>query len=75
MGVMTRDQGEVFVITSDRSPDGAPNKRAPKNLSSTYLVWTGDSWSSVMTDAMIFDTEEAADEYIRVNADRLMKDG
>jgi hypothetical protein len=75
MGVMTRDRGEVFVITSDRSPDDTPNKRAPKNLSDTYLVWTGDSWSSVMTDAKTFETEEAADEYIRANADRVMKYG
>jgi hypothetical protein len=75
MGVMTRDRGEVFVITSDRSPEDTPNKRAPKNLSATYLVWTGESWSPVMTDAQTFETEAAAEEYIRANSDRVMKDG
>ena len=75
MGVMTRDRGEVFVITSDRSPDDIKHKRAPKNLSNTYLVWTGESWSSVMTDAKTFETIEAADEYIRANSDRVMKEG
>jgi hypothetical protein len=75
MGVMTRDQGGGFVVTSDRSSDGIANKRAPKNLSSTYLVWTGNSWSTVMTDAKTFETEEAADDYIRANSDRVMRDG
>jgi hypothetical protein len=75
MGVMSRNRGEVFVITSDRSPTDNPNKRAPNNLSSTYLVWTGDSWSSVMTDAQTFETEEAADNYIRANSERVMKHG
>jgi hypothetical protein len=75
MGVMTRDRGEVFVITSDRSPDETQNKRAPKKMSSTYLVWTGDRWSAVMTDAKTFETLEAADEYIRANSGRVMKAG
>ena len=75
MGVMTRDRGEVFVITSDRSLDEAQNKRVAKKMSNTYLVWTGDSWSSVMTDAKTFETMDAADEYIRANSDRVMKDG
>ena len=75
MGVMIRDRGEVFVITSDRSADETQNKRAARRMSSTYLVWTGDSWSSVTTDAKTFETEEAADEYIRANSDRVMKDG
>ena len=74
MGVMTRDRGDLFVITSDRNPGDTPNKRAPKNLSNTYLVWTGNSWSTVMADAMTFRTMEAADEYIQANSDRVMKD-
>jgi hypothetical protein len=75
MGVMTRDQGNIFVITSDRILGEAKNARAAKKMSGTYLVWTGDSWSSVMTDAKTFETEEAADDYIRANSDRVMKDG
>ena len=75
MGVMARDRDNLFVITSDRNPDDIRNKRAPKTLSGTYLVWTGDSWSSIMTDAKAFETMEAADEYIRSNSDRVMKYG
>jgi hypothetical protein len=75
MGVMARDQGEVFVVTSDRILGETKNARAAKKMSSTYIVWTGDSWSSVMIDAKTFETMEAADEYIRANADRVMKNG
>ncbi len=74
MGVMTRDRGEVFVITSDRIGE-VKNTRAAKNLSSTYLVWTGDSWSPTMTDAKTFATSDEADEYIRANSARVMLDG
>jgi len=75
MGVMTRDQGGGFVITSDRILGEAKNTRAAKKMSSTYLVWTGESWSSVMADAKTFETADAADEYIRGNSERVMKDG
>jgi hypothetical protein len=75
MGVMARDQGDVFVVTSDQILGEAKSNRAAKRMSSTYLVWTGESWSSVMADAKTFETAEAADEYIRVNAIRVMKDG
>jgi hypothetical protein len=37
MGVMARKRAEQFVITSDRAPAGTAIKRAPKNLSDTYL--------------------------------------
>jgi hypothetical protein len=75
MGVMTRDRGEVFVITSDRRLGDTKDTRVAKRLSATYLVWTGDSWTSVMSDAKTFETEKAADNYIRANSDRVMKDG
>jgi hypothetical protein len=75
MGVMARDQGDEFVVTSDRTLGESKNTHAAKKLSRTYLVWTGDSWSSVMADAKTFATAEAADEYIRVNSERVMKDG
>lgn len=72
MGVMTRNQGEIFVITSDRILGEAKNAHAAKKLSSTYLVWTGDTWSSVKTEAKTFETVDAADEYIRANSNRVM---
>jgi hypothetical protein len=75
MGVMARDQGDVFVVTSDRILGEAKNTRAAKKMSNIYLVWTGDSWSSIKTDAKTFETSEAADDYIRVNSNRVMKDG
>jgi hypothetical protein len=75
MGVMARERDKRFVITSDRQSDGASNKRAPRNLSDTYLVWTGISWSSVVADAETFDTMEAAEDYIRANSERVMKYG
>jgi hypothetical protein len=75
MGVVARKRDERFVVTSDRNPGAAANKRAPSDLSDTYLVWTGDSWSSAMTDAETFDTMEAAEDYIRANSDQVMKHG
>ena len=76
MGVMTRDQGGGgFVVTSDRILGEPKNTHAAKRISSTYLVWTGDRWSSDMIDAKTFTTQEAADEYIRANSERVMKDG
>jgi hypothetical protein len=75
MGVMARDQGDVFVITSDRILGEPKNTHAAKKMSSTYLVWTGNSWSSVIADAKTFGTADAADEYIRANSQRVMQDG
>jgi hypothetical protein len=75
MGVMARQRDARFVITSDRQPESAASKRAPKNLSDTYLVWTGDSWSSDVADAKYFETMDAAEDYIRANSDRVMKYG
>lgn len=75
MGVMARDQGDIFVITSDRILGEATSNRAAKRMSNTYLVWTGESWSSVMADAKTFETAEAADDYIRANSKRVMQDG
>ena len=75
MGVMTRDQGGGFVVTSDQILGEPKDRRVAKKKSSTYVVWTGDSWSSVKTDAKTFETAEAADDYIRANSGRVMKDG
>ena len=67
MGVLTRRQGEQFVITSDRIVDATPSKQAPRRISETYQVWTGAAWSTNMTEALGFASLEAADEYVRAN--------
>jgi hypothetical protein len=68
MGILTRRQGTGFVIGSDRSATDAPSTRPPKGrLSDSIAVWTGETWSPEMTEAMTFDTLDAADEYVRAN--------
>jgi hypothetical protein len=67
MGIMTRRQGDVFVIASDRTADGASTKRAPARLSEIYQVWTGAGWSADMAEAISFDSMDTADEYVRAN--------
>ena len=75
MGVMVRDQGAVFVITSDRIVGEAQSTRVAKKMSNTYQVWTGDGWSPAIEDAKTFVIAEAADEYLRANSGRVMADG
>jgi hypothetical protein len=68
MGILTRKQGADYVIGSDRSATEAPTSRAPKGrLTDSITVWTGESWSAVMTEAMTFGTLDDADEYVRAN--------
>ena len=68
MGILTRKQGEDFVITSDRGADDSSTKRAPKRARlDIYVVWTGDHWSDAMTDAKKFNTLDSADDYVRAN--------
>jgi hypothetical protein len=68
MGILTRKQGTGYVIGSDRSATDAPTARAPKSpVSAGIAVWTGETWSAVMTEAMTFDTLDDADEYVRAN--------
>ncbi len=68
MGILTRKQGTGFVIGSDRSATDAPTTRAPKGrLSDSIAVWTGETWSPEMAEALTFDTLDAADEYVRAN--------
>jgi hypothetical protein len=68
MGIMTRKQGAGYVIGSDRSATDAPTNRPPKGpLSGSIAVWTGETWSAVMTEAMTFETLDDADEYVRAN--------
>ncbi len=76
MGVMAREQGELYVITSDRTLGDSPTKIAPKKpKDGVYRVWTGDNWSTITTDAITFEAIEEADEYIKENSGRLMENG
>jgi hypothetical protein len=76
MGVMAREQGELFVITSDRTLGDSPSKTAPKKPNAeVYQVWTGDKWSTTMTDAITFEEIEEVDEYIRRNSGQIMENG
>jgi len=74
MGILARTQGDQYIITSDRSSDGSPSNRIQKRLSDTYQVWTGDKWSTVMTEAKTFKTMDDADEYVRANYALVMAD-
>jgi hypothetical protein len=68
MGILTRKQGTSFVIGSDRCSTDAPTTRPPKGrLSESIAVWTGETWSAVMSEAMTFETLDDADEYVRAN--------
>jgi hypothetical protein len=68
MGIMARKLGTDYVISSDRSLTDAPVNRAPKRRASgSYEVWTGEIWSTVMTEAKTFGTLDDADEYVRAN--------
>lgn len=52
----------------------APVKRPPKfRLSQNeYRVWTGNAWSLVKAQAILFDSMDDADEYVKENYDRLI---
>ena len=68
MGILTRKQGTGYVIGSDRSATDAPTTRPPKGrLSESIAVWTGETWSALMDEAMTFETLDDADEYMRAN--------
>jgi hypothetical protein len=69
MGILTRQQGEVFVITSDRASGSPLTTRAPTRfrLADAYEVWTGACWSPTKADAVSFASLDAADEYVRAN--------
>jgi hypothetical protein len=71
MGILTRSQGEQFVISSDRANPGATSKRASRHINESYQVWTGSQWSSDITQAMLFATLDDADDYVRANYQKL----
>jgi hypothetical protein len=73
MGILTRKQGTDYVIGSDRFETDAPTARLPKGpLSKNSAVWTGKTWSAVMTEAMTFHTLDDADEYVRANFSKVV---
>jgi hypothetical protein len=65
MGIMSRQQGEDYVITSDCNPLEAKVKKAPRKISGAYYVWTGQDWSTDTHSAKAFATLDEADEYVR----------
>ena len=71
MGILARQLGEQFVITSDRTPGSARTTRAPQRLNDNYQVWTGADWSVSKEEAIGFASPERADEYIRMNLAKL----
>jgi hypothetical protein len=71
MGILTRKQDERFVISSDHANPGGTVKRAPRRLNEPYLVWTGAGWSPDIAEALLFDTLDTADEYVRANYSKL----
>lgn len=74
MGILTRKQGERFVISSDRAADEALSNKAPKKKpSDEYRVWTGTQWSTATEEAATFSSLERADDYVRANMSRVMK--
>jgi hypothetical protein len=71
MGILTRKQGEQFVISSDRVGADSNNKRAPRRPNQSYLVWTGSGWSVTVDDGLFFESIDQADEYVRANYAKL----
>ncbi len=67
MGILTRQQGENYVISSDRSTTESPSRKAPARLSENYSVWTGVGWSDNHGEAIGFPSLAEADEYVRAN--------
>jgi hypothetical protein len=71
MGILTRKQGERFVVSSDRAGPRATN-RASRSVNDPYQVWTGFDWSSSVAAAVFFQSLDEADEYVRANFPKLM---
>lgn len=71
MGILTRKQGEQFLISSDHGMAGASSTRAPRRINDIYQVWTGTEWSLNIIEALLFGSLDDADEYVRANYSRL----
>ena len=72
MGVVPRQVGEQFLITSDRAADGVTARRAPPRLQETFQVWTGRGWSTTVGDAQAFVTLDEAEDYLRSHFAQIM---
>lgn len=72
MGVVPRQSGERFVITSDREAGDAVHRRAPRHLPDVYQVWTGKNWSKATDEAKSFATMDEAEEYLRAHFAQIM---
>jgi hypothetical protein len=72
MGILTRQQGVQFIISSDQELDQKGAKRAPRIQSDVYRVWTGFDWSTNQSDALSFDSLDDADEYVRANYNKVV---
>lgn len=71
MGILTRKQGTTFVISSDHNPLDALGRRPARRLDEPYQVWTGAHWSANNEEAMVFESLDDADEYVRANYARV----
>jgi hypothetical protein len=67
MGILTRQQGDVYVISSDRLSTELSTRKAAARLSENYAVWTGTAWSDHHNEAIGFASLADADEYVRAN--------
>ena len=67
MGILTRRQGDAYVITSDRVSHAVPLEACPGRLSDVYQVWTSSGWSTEISAALLFRSMDEADEYIRTH--------
>jgi hypothetical protein len=70
MGILTRKQEERFVVSSDHANPQANNKRAAR-IDEHYQVWTGAAWSANTAEALLFDSLDMADDYVRANYSKL----
>ncbi len=72
MGILTLQQGDGYVIASDRDAAEPPSKRCPSRRTEVCQVWTGSTWSSDSNNAIRFASLDAADEYVRANFAKVM---
>ena len=67
MGILTRQLGIKYIITSDQMSGDVVTKRAPRFRADVYQVWTGAVWSADIAAALSFDSLDDADEYVRMH--------
>lgn len=72
MGILTRQLGTHFIISSDQDLDQKGTKRAPRFQSDVYRVWTGMDWSTNQSEALSFESLDDADEYVRANYSKVV---